>query len=852
MVRGAEQRRGDGEVKGPRRRRRRLASRPAIASLAFAAFASVVAVADAGDAAAHAAVRARTALHCTRNPKHARTYAKSTHVHGYLVPHVERVLLHTNSISHNAHPKNRAHPTPTGFFGVTPVIIAGTLHMKLPAEVKSLPIRSIQVATTCYETKDAGTIRSSSGEHILWEKRRYVWQPPPGQVEALIENDWDVDFRISIPPEAADLTKSTQLLREWRTQWRLEILIEHKPIKYVGEAISRRFTLNMYNHRTPPPAALPFPTGGIATIGKDLASTSHVFLTPPTSAFGPGDNVPLAFAVRVADPSTSVRKVQVVLERRLEVYTLDRGSGSRGPSPDEDDTGSTAPLTHRSPISNLFNRSSSPRRLSGAASASTGNLISTQDLESYTTRASVASTTFTTSTRRPPKVEIHKVGVAECELSSRGESGSYWAVGNISLPRRLPNGGSWDIGESGSTPLARISFSLYTKVWVKTKRGSSPKETVSPPVALTIIGVPEEDRARAAQAKATRDEARAVLAEARTTSRSQLKPKRSGKSSSSQLYLQAGDVDISSEHIASISRASLSLDKSGRMASPSASPPDSTPPVALRPILLRHDGDGDHIRNPHSTIQFVPAPDPNAMPVSPASTVSSSRGGNGGGISLPSLQSIFPSELYPSPASPRRFAAHEYTGSPHSPTAPLLPVPMEILDSEQGHDSQDSSSSSLSSQYRRSRTAAGGRRISSTTSDDEEQPLRNRPRLGAAATTPQRPMTRAPLPSLDALGFGLPALPEDYRPPSSRRPRTAPSFSAYSASGMVRAPPPPPLSGAISHDMGSISHDSNKTPTQEYPRPQGFSDSRAPSKRPSTSGSVFSLMRTAPPFGYSS
>ncbi|WOO81602.1 uncharacterized protein LOC62_03G005124 [Vanrija pseudolonga] len=750
----------------------------------------------------------------------------------------------------------------SGFFGVTPVIIAGTLHMKLPAEVKSLPIRSIQVAATCYETKDPGTIRSSAGEHILWEKRRYVWQPPPGQVESLITEDWDIDFRISIPPEAADLTKSTQLLREWRAQWRLEILIEHKPIKYVGEGISRRFTLNLYNHRTPPPAATPFPTGGIATSGKDLASTSHVFLAPPTSAFGPGDNVPLAFAVRVADPSTSVRKVQVILERRLEVYTLDRGtSGSRGPSPDDDDTGSIAPpTTHRSHISNLFNRSSSPRRLNAAASASSGNLISTQDLESYTTRASVASTTFTTSTRRPPKVEIHKVGVSECELTSRGESGSYWAVGNIALPRRLPNGGAWDIGESGSTPLARISFSLYTKVWVKTKRGSSPKETVSAPVALTIVGVPEEDRARAAQAKATREEARAALAEARTSSRAHLKPARRTGKSSSQLYLQAGDVDISSEHIASISRASLPLDKNGRMASPSASPPDSTPPVALRPILLRHDGDGDHIRNPHSTIQFVPAPD--AMPVSPASTVSSSRGGSGGGIQLPSLQSIFPSELYPSPASPQRFAAHEYTGSPHSPTAPLLPVPMEILDSEQGHDESSSSSwhesphdssssSSSNSQYRHARTAIGGRRISSTTSDDEEQPLRNRPRLGAAAT-PQRPKTRAPLPSLDALGFGLPALPEDYRPPSSRRPRTAPSFSAYSASGMARAPPPPPLSGAISHDMGAISHDANKTPTQEYPHPQAFSDSRAPSKRPSTSGSVFSLMRTAPPFGYSS
>ncbi|KAL1410765.1 hypothetical protein Q8F55_001707 [Vanrija albida] len=740
----------------------------------------------------------------------------------------------------------------SGFFGVTTVVIAGCVHMKLPEELKNMPIRSLQVAVTCYETTNAGSLRSSDGEHILWEKRRFIWQPRAGDDFELLEDKWDIDFRITVPPEVAQQVRSNQLLREWRTQWRLEILIEHQPIRFVGSGYNKRFKLNLYDHAVPAITPPPMPSGGLVASGKDREPAAHVFLAAPATAYGPTDNVPLAFAVRVTDPSTTVRKVQVVLERRLEVYQLDKSADNRVPLTDkegkdgkEDDAGSMmssgpSVVSNRSTLSSIFHRSSTPRLTMAerAATGSYGNLIDTQHLQRGTTIPTIAFSRYTSDLTRPPKVETHKIGVADCEITSRGDSGSYWAVGNIALPRRTANGGSWDIGETGKTALAHISFGLYARVWIKRKGGSS-RETTTAQVPIIMVGMGEEDRARASAAKATQDEARAILAQA-----AHPRISRPTKSPGSSLYLLDGDVDISSEHVASISKASLSLARATmevyRMSrpmplprSPAASPPANGPP--LRPILRRPEG-GREQRNPNtkSRYEFVPPP-PYASPVSPPSSTSR----RGGGVPLPSLQSIFPSELYP--ASGRQHASYNTSSqaSPTSPTAPLLATP--------GSTWTGGREDPL---IRRERAA--GRRISSATSDDEEQPVRNRPRLGASTPTQRQPK-RGALPSLDALGTGLPALPEDYRPPSDRRPRTAPSFSAYSAA--VYSAPPPPLSGAISRDVDvGAFRDGNKTPTQEHPQP-GFSDSPASSaeglRRPSTSGSVFGARRTVPPpLGY--
>lgn len=87
----------------------------------------------------------------------------------------------------------------------------------------------------------------------------------------------------------------------------------------------------------------------------------------------------------------------------------------------------------------------------------------------------------------------------------------------------------------------------------------------------------------------------------------------------------------------------------------------------------------------------------------------------------------------------------------------------------------------------------GGRRISTTTSEEEEaQPERSRQK-----TTFEPFDFRAPLPSLDTLGLGLPAIPDGARP--DRRPRTAPIHSTFSAPRAV----PPPLSGVISSGLES-------------------------------------------------
>jgi len=89
-----------------------------------------------------------------------------------------------------------------------------------------------------------------------------------------------------------------------------------------------------------------------------------------------------------------------------------------------------------------------------------------------------------------------------------------------------------------------------------------------------------------------------------------------------------------------------------------------------------------------------------------------------------------------------------------------------------------------------------GRRISNTTSEEDEQPSRSRLRLAQGLTNHQEFNYHRGLPSLDALGLGLPVLPDHDRPMS--RPRTAPLVSTF------QRYVPPPLSGQVAPETDPL------------------------------------------------
>lgn len=519
---------------------------------------------------------------------------------------------------------------------------------------------------------------------MLWETSKTIWTPE-GEYEDL--GCWSKPFSLSVPADAIDKARSTQRTKEWNLVWKLDLVVEHKPIQFVGHSISKTYHVNLYNHTSP---SLPPPSPPQAiSIGHDVYST-QVFMNPPHGSFGPGDKFAFSFYAKPDDPSVTVRKASVVLERRIEAR-------DRSPSPPSSSGGSA----EKQSSSSLFRRNLSPRPLYG--------------------RISSAS-----SESEKDKAIVNKILDQTTDEITPGSGGTHWCTMNLGLTKRA---GHWDIGETCRTETVSVSFELKVKIWLKS--GRSTREFHCPPVPLLVVGVSAAERMVAQNA-----------ALAHVTPH-----KRKHRSSRRGLYMHEGTLDISQDL--------LGAGVVHRRKPKSKSDKTTTSPILpitgivtdIRPIL--RPSDPTNPRNAAASTSASPSPPPPPQP---------------------SISFVFPSIL----------GGH--------PETPVLPPIQSILDDPPAPSYQESYS--ILKQYQTS-----GRRISNTTSEEDEQPSRSRLKLdetSAAATTEEFTKFSRGLPSLDALGLGLPFVPDD-RPRS--RPRTAPMVSTFSRNV------PPPLSGPLSSEV---------------------------------------------------
>lgn len=294
-------------------------------------------------------------------------------------------------------------------------------------------------------------MRSARSDQTIWETSEYIWLPPAGTQDQVLDR-WEKPFKLTIPPEAAALARGTQNLREWRVRWRLEVMVEHVPIPIVGHRVAHAYDIKVYDHRSPSPS-LPSPPAAMV-LGSGATAT-HVHMNPPPTAFGPSESLPVSFSVRPDDPSASIKKLQLVLERRVEL--LD-GKRSMGGSTDDD-----LPSQRRSRVHTLF-RSSPP-------GSSRGD--------------------------KPDRAITTRIAETQCQVPTPGESGAMWSMGSLQLPRR---GHNWDIGETTQTDVVNISFEARLKVTIKNKRAGSQKELVSQPIPVVIVASTADERLQAIKA----------------------------------------------------------------------------------------------------------------------------------------------------------------------------------------------------------------------------------------------------------------------------------------------------------------------------------------------------------------
>lgn len=624
-----------------------------------------------------------------------------------------------------------------GYLGLGDVTVTGTFLTKLPALATPLAVKRILLTVKCYEARMSGPF-GSDADIVLWEKTRQIWEPA-GEAEYEDLADWEHPFKIIIPASAVDDAPSTQTTKEWKVVWRIEAIVDHKPIPYVGNRISKAYALNLFNHRMPilPPLSPP----SAITVGHD-ATAAQVFINVPHGAFGPGDTLGVSFHAKPEDPTTILKSATVTLERRIEHFP------QRERSPDDWFPPPAVPSPPSSSgsrgVSAFFRRSISPRpkyqKADSEVSSASGSSVGGID-------HIIASTSKFTS---------FKVAEAACPEPVPGSGGMYWCQTSIPLPRR---GGTWDLGETVKTKLVAISFDLKVKLTFKPAKGRSSSHHVScPAMPVVLVGVSSPERIAA----------QAVIAAA-SPSGKPVAARRRHKSSRRGLYMQEGTVDIEDPVV------------SVRRKKPKSS--DGSAPPALLTVARLNNADIKPILQ-----------QPNMPPAQSHS-----------------VQFIFPSPTVPQDTEEVPPAILPPINSLLSPTYTRLSPRSEV----------DAESMSIIQRFRQT-----GRRISTTTSEEEEvQPSRSRQKLlggPGGADDQDAEFARPSLPSLDALGLGLPYVPDD---PTRSRPRTAPAYihSSFAASANMSSSAsssnpaaslsagstgafglrkvPPPLSGMLSSEM---------------------------------------------------
>ncbi|WVO13159.1 hypothetical protein L204_100771 [Cryptococcus depauperatus] len=587
----------------------------------------------------------------------------------------------------------------TGHLGVSPVILQGKIATKVPVHQTGLfPVKRIYIRVKCVETRAGGAF---GGElcNTLWEQTEVFVEACEGDYLAV--GEWSSSFKIAIPVEAASLGRSTMCIREYKVAWKMDAVVEHKPIAYVGNSIVKGFVLDLQRYQTPAISPPSPPLRGL--VGSDYLA-SKVDITMPHGVFGPGDEFSVPVHIWPDHRGVVVKKVAVVLERTIELAAgkARRELDSAVLLPKRQQERAASPS--QSKLSSILRRSLSPRPPHNRSSG-----------EFFRQEAEMVHDGL---------IIRDKICEAVCQdVTDTGES--YYCSVSMALPRRT---GKWALGETHHTGLVSMSFQLRTTVTLKGDRRPSTSKVSNCALVPIVI---------ASTSMAERSEAFA-LARAATRKQRRL----SGK----ELYLQ--------EENASLLDSEACFEKTPVL-SPVNGAATDVKPILLSPL---------ESRSPLSqSVSFVfPSLPPHH---SPPSTL------------LPIHTLLNPEITNVTLASPKS----HLLSPPPSRSGPSSPP--------------DNESNSI---LQRSPFIQGsGRRISATNSEEEEvQPWRSRQKRRTGDANVFAEFERPSLPSLDALGLGLPPVPDDKRP-TSRRPKTAPMHSTFAMSDQS------PLGGAMKRAMTS-------------------------------------------------
>ncbi|TCD59757.1 hypothetical protein EIP91_011573, partial [Steccherinum ochraceum] len=219
-----------------------------------------------------------------------------------------------------------------GYLGLTPLRVDGIVRTKLEEDGKPVLAKSLSVHVRCYESRVGRT--GSHRSHILVDYAKTLWQKSDHEEYGLL-GDFDGTFKISLPANVPGY--STANYQEYKFFWRVEAVLEHVHINYVGSRLLRYYDLPLIRYDVPPPPP-PNPSPTARPTSSSTPLTLYVpnskpptpiisyNLSTPVLPVGPSDLILSSLFLRPLDPSVSIRSASVLVERRIDLYHISNTS----------------------------------------------------------------------------------------------------------------------------------------------------------------------------------------------------------------------------------------------------------------------------------------------------------------------------------------------------------------------------------------------------------------------------------------------------------------------------------------------------------------------------------------------
>ncbi|KIL68615.1 hypothetical protein M378DRAFT_120886 [Amanita muscaria Koide BX008] len=369
----------------------------------------------------------------------------------------------------------------SGFLGLTPVQVDGSVSVSLDPRLKSLKAKSLSVSVRCYESRQGPLFPSRS--NILADYTQLLWSKPD-HLEYDSMSDLEFPFLITLPVDAPGF--STTIFVDYRCIWRIEAVLEHAPIYGVGSFQSKHFDLALIRCDVPPHQPTPPRPVLNSHTNKPKAPRLSYCIHSSTVPIGPGDLLSIPVYLQPLDLGVIIRTVTLTVERRIRFK-------ENGHTSIPQRTRTMLASSRSQPISPSFYHEHDH-----IDTSSTAALIPQPHLSK---RPSTAPAHSSPASNSHKTISDLVAGAEPSGRFSKDKNGIWSTVLSLQWPAARSHS-KWAIGETIQSNLVSVQFFVHVKVIVSSPTGVDSIELAEK--ELLVVSTGDEERQLALSKYASR------------------------------------------------------------------------------------------------------------------------------------------------------------------------------------------------------------------------------------------------------------------------------------------------------------------------------------------------------------